>query len=96
MEFGAYKLLNESVLAVAKSINVLQEVPQEKKERQFRLESNPHAISRASGRNCSAVTAHDLSQYKNKVYTIVLQESNMSWLDKLLSVGQEGGVVQWN
>jgi len=90
MRLSDFVILNKSLAAVARSMNILQAVEDvEQKVPQIRLKENPYVLTEKSKRCMAAVTAHDLNQYKRHIYTIGLQENVTSWLDELLRAGKE-------
>lgn len=82
----AYKTINKTTLDVAKSLNVLQEVKVEEKRDFIRLEESTFVLSEETDRYSQVVSAHDLHQYKNRFYSIRLEEDMSCWLDILLSI----------
>lgn len=90
MKLADYVMLNESLAAVGRSVNVLQTVEvAEQKVPQVRLKESPYLLTERSKRCMVAVSAHDLNQYKRHIYTIGLQENMTSWLDELLRIDKE-------
>lgn len=84
----AYSILDAQILEVAKSINVLNEAPTPTAVSQIRLEEVPFVVTDEIKRNCAAVTAHNLEQYKNVQHSIKLKEDVTSWIDVLLEVDE--------
>ena len=85
----AYTLIDRAVLAVAKSINILNEVEDEKRTDYVRLEENPFVLTEDIKRVCQVVTAHDLREYRNKFHSIKLEEAATSWLQLLLQIDEK-------
>lgn len=91
-----FKILNESLVAVAESLNPLREVQTEREVLpQVRLVPAPYHISETKVRNSCAVTVHNLQEYKVRAYTLQLHEDCKSWLTALLEI-DEGSVGAWN
>lgn len=87
MNLHSYVILNMGLEEVGRSINLLN-VAEEQKTYvpQLTLEPALYKITEAVRRSTAAVTAHDLSQYRNQSHTIRLQENVSTWLDELLEI----------
>lgn len=91
----AFRAINKSIMDVAKSLNVLEEVKEEKKQQYIRLEETTFVLTEETNRYCQVVSAHDLHQYKNRFHSISLKEKFECWIDVLLSIdkGEEYNVT---
>lgn len=89
MNLNSFVVLNRGLEEIGKSINLLN-VAEEQKPYipQLKLESTLFEITEAVKRSTAAITAHDLSQYRNQSYTIRLQEDIKTWLDELLRIDE--------
>ena len=87
LNLHSYVILNMGLEEVGRSINLLN-VAEEQKTYvpQLTLEPALYEITEAVRRSTAAVTAHDLSQYRNQSHTIRLQENVSTWLDELLEI----------
>lgn len=83
----SFVTLNRGLEEVGRSINFLNVVKeQEVYVPQLTMEPTLYEITEAVRRSTAAVTAHDLSQYRNQSHTIRLQEDVSTWLDELLDI----------
>lgn len=81
----AYAIVNRSILQVANDMVVLDAEVVEDKPYQFRLEETPFSIAECRQRlDGTVVVAHDLQQYVNKFYSIILDASDSVWIDYLV------------
>lgn len=90
---SAYQALNRSTLELLKSVNVLTPHVEEEEEnitQPIRLKEKKFVLTDNIKRHSKAVTAHDLSQYRNVFNTIKLQDAIETWLDFLLEIDKEG------
>ena len=78
--------LNKHLLTVAKSINPIVSLRDDKPIAYIRMEERPYVLTEETKRVCQVVTAHNLSQYRNKFYSIKVEEEIVTWLDKLLQI----------
>lgn len=81
----AYRIINQSVLRVANDLIELDQVEFTDKTQQVRLEETVYSIADArSHLDGTVIVAHDLTQYKNKFYSITLKTSESVWIDYLV------------
>lgn len=81
----AYTIVNRAVLQVANDMVILDAEIIEDKPYQIRLEETPFSIAECRQRlDGTVVVAHDLQQYVNKFYSIMLDASDKVWLDYLI------------
>lgn len=81
----AYLLSIETVLSVGNSVSSLELVePPEKRVAFVRLEKQPFELSEDIEYYTNVVTAHKLTQYRNKIHNIKLEEDVKTWLDVLV------------
>lgn len=85
------RILNESILKIIEDTSILTPVVEEKQAPPIRLkEDTSPLVSIATTRFSALVTAHNLSQYKNKIHSIRLEESDMDdWFGALLNFDSE-------
>ena len=90
MNLSDYTVLNQSLLDLVHSVNVLKAVPSTSEPvSQIRLKENPYIITTSSKRALNAVTAHDLNQYRKQIVQIKLNEDIETWHDILLEETNE-------
>lgn len=83
----AYRVVNESLVAVCKDIVVLSVYEEKPTSPPFRIRETPFTITdEQSERLASVVTSHNLLQYSNRFYGINLREDIDVWLDILIAV----------
>ena len=88
--YTSYKILNKSILRVANDMVVLDEIEFEDKPAQVRLEEAPFSVAERKERlEGATVVAHNLTQYINRFYSIVLSEDTTVWLNYLININQE-------
>ena len=85
------RVLNEGILKIIEDTNILVPVIEDRKEPPIRLkEDSLPSASVATSRFSALVTAHNLSQYKNKIHSIRLEEDDMDdWFGALLNFDSE-------
>lgn len=87
-----YRSLNEHLIRSIECVVVLEPVEEEKSyiALPIRLDNNPVALTEATVRATGVITAHNLNQYKNKFYSIRLEEDDSgNWFKQL--IGYRGG-----
>lgn len=84
-KISAYAIINKSVLQVANDTVLLNTEEIQDKPYQVRLEEAPYSIAERRNRlDGVVVVAHDLSQYVNKFYSIILKTKDEVPLDYLI------------
>lgn len=85
--YNAYAIINKSILNVANDLVTLDVLKIEDKQLQIRLEETPFNISERRNRIEKDITiAYNLTQYKNKINSITLTDSDVPWLEHLINV----------
>lgn len=88
--YTAYRILNKSVLDVANSVVVLDALEVDENPYQVRLEETAFSISERRNRlEGSVVVAHDVMQYVNRFYSIILDTNRTVLLDYLINIKPE-------
>lgn len=83
----AYAFVNKGVLQVANDTVLLNTEEIKDKPYQVRLEEAPYSIAEKRNRiEGTVVVAHDLSQYVNKFYSIMLDGGDSVAIDYLINV----------
>lgn len=81
----AFAILNRSVLDVANETVLLNTEEIKDKPYQVRLEEAPYSIAERRNRvEGTVVVAHDLTQYVNKFYSIILEANKNAPIDYLI------------
>lgn len=80
-----YLVSAQSILSIGRSINILDTVDGTTEPVAYvKLKEQPFIVSEEVEYFTNVVTAHKLSQYKNKIHTITLEENIETWLDALI------------
>lgn len=80
-----YEVKLDTILKAAKSLEVLTELDVPEKDIDYvHLQPQSFVLSDKIEYYTNVVTAHKLSQYKNRLYSIKLKESIDVWLDILI------------
>lgn len=87
--FSAYSAINRAVIKSIEAVNILTVPEEPKKQSYLRLEDNPFVLTDDVAVTCQVVTAHNINQYKNKYYSIKLEENVHSWLQDLLAIDEK-------
>lgn len=88
--YTSYKILNSSILRVARDMVLLTQVEFEDKPSQVRLEEAPFSVAERRDRlEGTTIVAHNLTQYVNRFYSIVLESDNTVMLDYLININPE-------
>lgn len=74
-----------SILSVGKNINILDTVEDAPEPVAYiKLKEQPFIVSEDVEYFTKVVTAHKLTQYRNKIHTVSLEEDIETWLDALI------------
>lgn len=85
-KMDAYAIVNRQVLQVANDTVLLDAEEIKEKPYQVRLEEAPYSIAEKRNRvEGTVVVAHDLTQYVNKFYSIVLEAGDGVAIDYLIN-----------
>ena len=88
--FDAYRIINNSILRVAKELVYLEVEEVEEKAVKIRLEETQFSIAERHERlDGTVIVAHNLNEYINKFYSIHLVESDFAWIDYLIDAKTE-------
>lgn len=88
--YTSYKILNSSILKVAREMILLTQIEFEDPTAQVRLEEASFSIAERKDKlEGSTVLAHNLTQYVNKFYSITLDSENAVWLDYLININTD-------
>jgi len=87
--YSSYVEINRCIIGVLDSLNSIHPVVEEEQVDYVRLIESPFIVTDSVKRACDLVSAHDLNEYRNRFYSIKLEDSASSWLLDLLNIDKE-------